>query len=159
AQARRPRARARRRRARRRRRSWAERSLQVEASVGWVHDGAVSEGTAVEAPAGGSELLERERELETLAACLDNVRSDSRGRVVVVSGEAGVGKTALLRRFREDSRGVRVLWGGCDPLFTPRPLGPLVAVADAVGGPLAETLQRDPAPHEVVSALVEELQG
>jgi DNA-binding CsgD family transcriptional regulator len=123
-----------------------------------VHDGAVSDVTAVEAPAAESGLLEREGELEMLAACFDAVRAESRGRVVVLSGEAGVGKTALLRRFRADSRGVRVLWGGCDPLFTPRPLGPLIAVADAVGGPLAETLKSDPAPHEVVSALVDELQ-
>ncbi|HST19366.1 MAG TPA: AAA family ATPase [Gaiellaceae bacterium] len=106
----------------------------------------------------GSDLLERELELDTLASCLAAVQADSRGRVVVLSGEAGVGKTALLRRFRTEFSGVRVLWGGCDSLFTPRPLGPLVAVAETVGGPLAETLESDPAPHEVVSALVQELQ-
>ena len=113
---------------------------------------------AVEASLAEGELLERELELETLASCLDAVRGDSRGRVVVLSGEAGVGKTALLRSFQAGTRNVRFLWGGCDALFTPRPLGPLLAVAEAAGGPLAQTLQSDPAPHEVVSALVRELQ-
>ena len=73
------------------------------------------------------ELLERAGELSALDACLETVARGSRGRLVLVSGEAGVGKTALLRRFCE-ARGssARILWGGCDPLFTPRPLGPLL---------------------------------
>jgi predicted ATPase len=76
-----------------------------------------------------TELLERAAELSALDDGLGSVRGRSRGRVVSVSGEAGVGKTALLRRFcaaREPS--VRILRGGCEPLFLPRPLGPLLAV-------------------------------
>jgi MoxR-like ATPase len=49
---------------------------------------------------------------------------------VVVGGEAGVGKTALLRRFC-DAHATRVLWGACEPLRTPRPLGPFLDVAEA----------------------------
>ena len=50
--------------------------------------------------------------------------------VVLVHGEAGIGKTALLRRFcAEAGESVRVLWATCDPLFTPRPLGPLLDIA------------------------------
>jgi MoxR-like ATPase len=66
-----------------------------------------------------------------LGELLGSVRSTSEGRLVLVSGEAGVGKTALLRSFC-DALGprTRVLWGNCDPLFTPRPLGPLLAVAE-----------------------------
>ena len=72
-----------------------------------------------------NDLIERERELSMLGECLDSVRSSSRGRLVFVAGEAGVGKTALLRRFCDASAdGARVLWGACDALFTPRPLGP-----------------------------------
>jgi hypothetical protein len=43
-----------------------------------------------------------------------------------VGGEAGIGKTALVRAFTEshDLTGVTA-WGSCDGLFTPRPLGPL----------------------------------
>ena len=63
--------------------------------------------------------------------------------MVLVRGEAGVGKTALLRGFC-DARAapVRVLWGACDPLFTPRPLGPLLDIAAAVGGELAASCDR-----------------
>ena len=79
-------------------------------------------------------LLEREPQLGALASGLDDVRRRSRGRVALVAGEAGVGKTQLLRRFAEDgARSARVLRAACDPLFTPRPLGPLLDVAGGLG--------------------------
>ena len=46
-------------------------------------------------------LLERAEQLSALGRCLDGVRARTRGRVVLVTGEAGVGKTALLQRFGE----------------------------------------------------------
>ena len=54
------------------------------------------------------------------------------GEVVLLRGEAGVGKTAMLAKFvgQLDS-GPRVLRGWCDPLGAPRPLGPLT---DALAG-------------------------
>ena len=56
---------------------------------------------------------------------------------VLVSGEAGVGKTALVRRFCDELRRRReLLWGSCDALFTPRPLGPLFDIAEITGGEL-----------------------
>src|SRR4029450_2009576 len=88
-----------------------------------------------------SELLERSSALSTLAECLGEVQRASRGQVVLVGGEAGVGKTALLRRFCEDPRSTRILWGSCEPLFTPRPLGPLLAVAKDAGGELEEVVE------------------
>ena len=107
-----------------------------------------------------TELLERDGELSALEMSLDRVRRTSQGRVVLVGGEAGGGKTALLRRFCEGcGRSVRILWGGCDPLFTPRPLGPLLAIADSAGGELEEVMESGVLPHEVVAALVRELQG
>lgn len=46
-----------------------------------------------------------------------------RGRLVLVAGEAGVGKSAVVRGFCEQARGpAQVFWGGCDALFTHRPL-------------------------------------
>jgi energy-coupling factor transporter ATP-binding protein EcfA2 len=68
------------------------------------------------------------------------VRTSGEGRLVLLAGEAGVGKTTLLEMFR---RGLqeRVLWGACDPLFTPRPLGPLLDVADETGGELEGMVQ------------------
>jgi predicted ATPase len=42
-------------------------------------------------------------------------------------------------------------------LFTPRPLGPLLDVADTTGGELRELVQSDARPHEVAGALMREL--
>lgn len=48
------------------------------------------------------------------------------GRLVLLSGEAGAGKTSVVR---EVVAGRRTLWGYCEPLDTPRPLGPFRDVA------------------------------
>ena len=120
----------------------------------------VSVMTLTDASLTGQELLEREHELEALDTSLSAVRTSGKGRVVLVSGEAGAGKTALLRHFRarhEDS--VRAMWGGCDPLFTPRPLGPLLAIADEVGGDLADVVAGGASLHEVVGAIARELRA
>jgi DNA-binding CsgD family transcriptional regulator/tetratricopeptide (TPR) repeat protein len=109
---------------------------------------------------GAEELLEREEALTALDALLADVRSDMRGRLVLVGGEAGVGKTALLRVFCERQRPpVRVLWGACAPLRTPRPLGPLIDVAEVVGGELGELAAGAPRPYEAAVALLGELRG
>ena len=62
------------------------------------------------------------------------------GRLVLVAGEAGVGKTALVEAFGEREAGARWLWGSCDGLSTPQPLGPLMDVARALGGELEELI-------------------
>jgi hypothetical protein len=70
----------------------------------------------------GMPLLERESELADLDAALAMARA-GQGRVALVSGSAGMGKTSVVRAFLAgiDSR-VRVLEGACDDLLTPRPL-------------------------------------
>jgi hypothetical protein len=103
-------------------------------------------------------LLERAAELSTLADHLEAVARSGRGQVVLVGGEAGVGKTALARRFRDEHRrSARILWGACDPLFTPSPLGPLRVVGEETGGKLEQVVTRGAMPHEVVTALAREL--
>jgi predicted ATPase/DNA-binding CsgD family transcriptional regulator len=85
-------------------------------------------------------LLERESHLEVLAAALKEASSGN-GRMALVSGEAGIGKTSLVRRFTaEITLPTRLLWGACDALFTPRPLGPLYDIAPQVGPPLPAQL-------------------
>jgi predicted ATPase len=73
-----------------------------------------------------SPLLERAADLAALDESLSQALA-GHGSFVLVSGDAGIGKTALVRAFCDARRSnTRVLWGACDPLFTPRPLGPLL---------------------------------
>jgi DNA-binding CsgD family transcriptional regulator len=77
-------------------------------------------------------LLEREAPLAQLNALARRVVRGGPGEVVLLRGEAGVGKTALLARFADQLEPrLRVLRGWCDPLGAPRPLGPLT---DALSG-------------------------
>ncbi len=48
-----------------------------------------------------------------------------------------------------------MLWGGCEALATPRPLGPLVDIADELGGELAEALRSNRPPHELFHAFLQ----
>ena len=107
--------------------------------------------------AGGERLLERAAELAALDEALAAVRGSGQGRLVLLAGEPGIGKTSLLRAFCAAHDGVAAFQGGCDPLFTPRPLAPFLELAEAAGGRLAARLARGRTPAEVVAALVEEL--
>ena len=104
------------------------------------------------------ELLERSLHLSLLAGWLAAVVAGPHGRLVFVRGEAGVGKSVLLRRFSEfEGRSVRVLWGSCDALFTPRALGPFLDIAQITGGQLAALVSSGAKPHEVAGELTREL--
>src|SRR5262245_27337627 len=102
-------------------------------------------------------LVERSAELDVLAETLERVGDTRAGELLFVAGEAGVGKTSLLRAFADGCVATRVLWGACDPLFTPRPLGPLLAPAERGGGALEELLRDGALPHEVAAELAREL--
>ena len=108
----------------------------------------------------GGELLERSGELSMLDQSLGLVVRSSHGRLVLVAGEAGVGKTALLRKLRDEHHdGLRFLWGSCEALFTPRPLGPLLDIAEVTGGEFAEVVDTGARAHEVAGALIRELRA
>lgn len=105
-------------------------------------------------------FLERESfltELDTARACA----AAGEGCVVLMSGEAGIGKTTLVerlaRRVQQGDSRARVLWGACDALFTPRPLGPLLDMARQTQGPLRELLRTGADREQLFSALLDEL--
>ncbi len=102
------------------------------------------------------ELLERETFLNQMSAVLREV-VDGAGRVVLVRGEAGVGKTSLVEWFAQAQKTARVLWGACDALFTPRPLGPLYDVAAQTRGEVARLLRAEAPPETIFTALIDDL--
>ena len=96
-------------------------------------------------------LLERDELLDALDSA-----GNAGGRLVFVGGEAGVGKTALVRAF-EARTSLPVLRGSCENLATPTPLGPFVDLAAEAGGALADVLAERPEPRMVARALLAEL--
>ncbi len=105
------------------------------------------------------ELLEREQFLDDLVAILNGAAAGD-GRVVLVSGEAGIGKTSLVESFAERRRATaRVLWGACDALFTPRPLGPLHDIAHQTQGQLSALLEEEAPRSGIFFSLLDELQS
>jgi DNA-binding CsgD family transcriptional regulator/tetratricopeptide (TPR) repeat protein len=99
------------------------------------------------------DLLERESQMAALAALLESARRGD-GRLALVHGEAGIGKTALVDRFAwlHARAGVRLLWGGCDPLSTPRPLAPVLDVAWLEGGTLAARVAQGASRDDIFEA-------
>ena len=85
------------------------------------------------------DLLERERSLADLADWLRSA-GQAGGCIALLGGEAGIGKTTVLQEFARQQTSVRVLWGACDALFTPRPLAPLHDIARQTRGALAAAI-------------------
>jgi DNA-binding CsgD family transcriptional regulator len=85
-------------------------------------------------------LLERQVAMAELTGL---ARSASRGagQVVLLRGEAGAGKTALIAHFVAAlDQSWPVLRGWCDPLAVPRPLGPLIDALEGLGAPAASAI-------------------
>ncbi len=104
------------------------------------------------------DLLERDHYLDQLSVLLQTATS-GKGRTVLISGEAGIGKTALVEQFVSQQQGsVRRLWGTCEALFTPRPLGPLYDIASQTGRSFSQLMGRDTERGALFSAFLDELQ-
>lgn len=80
-------------------------------------------------------LLERDEALGVLSLALRDAQAGE-GRLVLVSGEAGIGKSSLVEYFARQPISIPVAWGSCDAQAASRPLGPLYELAPAVGGRL-----------------------
>ncbi|HEX7146381.1 MAG TPA: AAA family ATPase, partial [Actinomycetota bacterium] len=102
------------------------------------------------------DLLERASLLDELGAALGATATG--GCVALVAGEAGMGKSALVRRFAErHSADARFLLGACDPLLTPRALGPLHDLGRQTGGRLAALLAAGSPREQLFAGLLDEL--
>ncbi|HSP73114.1 MAG TPA: AAA family ATPase, partial [Gaiellaceae bacterium] len=116
-----------------------------------TRDGSYAQSADVEV------LLERSHDLGSLADAFASVTGTGRGRLVLVAGEAGIGKTALLHAFCAELGRARVLSGACEALRTPRPLGPLLDIAAETRGELATLVEGGASPSDVLTALLGEL--
>ena len=108
-------------------------------------------------PATDPALIERDAPLAALARHLDEAAAGS-GRFVVIRGEAGIGKTAVLRAFLQAAPSdVRILAGACDGVSTPQPFGPLEDMVAALGPELRDLLETDARRNEIGRWLLDRL--
>jgi len=101
-------------------------------------------------------LLERESHLAALYDYAGEARRGD-GRLVLVSGEAGIGKSALVEQLAADLPEARWSWGACDGMFTPRPLGPLFDLAAQLGGELGDLCRARAPREELFTALLRQV--
>jgi DNA-binding CsgD family transcriptional regulator len=101
------------------------------------------------------DLLERSEPLSALHQ-LAGQAAAGRGRLVLIGGEAGVGKTALVRHFSDAaSPGLRIAWGGCDPLSLARPLGPLLDMAPQLAAGVRRLIAEEASTAKLFSTLLD----
>ena len=107
---------------------------------------------ATETPA----LIERDMPLNTLAHWLQSLAAPGAdGRCLLLHGEAGVGKTSLLRAARSTApAALDWLVGWCEPLLSPTPLGPLLDMLDGLPPALAAGVQRGLRVQDVMPELL-----
>jgi DNA-binding CsgD family transcriptional regulator len=102
-------------------------------------------------------LTGRDEELGELRARADDARA-GRGAMLMVCGESGAGKTSLVESFVEGwVRDERVLWGVCDPLPTPRPLGPIHDLEHRLAPATRDMLRRCDQPYDIFAAVFDDL--
>jgi DNA-binding CsgD family transcriptional regulator/tetratricopeptide (TPR) repeat protein len=107
---------------------------------------------------GDGELLERDAVLARLRA-LAVTAATGDGRLVLLTGEAGIGKSALLRRLVDDlGDDMRVWSGACERLFAARPLGPLADMLPQLPNEVADAMRLAAPVHELLPSLLDALQ-
>src|SRR5580698_4619623 len=103
-------------------------------------------------------LLERDPVLASLRQYAHEAEQGE-GRLVLIGGEAGAGKSVLVERFQRDLPDARWSWGACDGLSTPHPLAPLFDLARDLGGALEDLCRGRPERDELFAALLRQVTG
>jgi predicted ATPase len=106
---------------------------------------------------GGKRVLERDDVLSALIEHSEAARAGD-GQLVLVSGEAGVGKSTLVEQLELALPEARWFSGACDALSTPRPLGPLFDIAVRLRGDLLEASRSGGTREQLFSALLRQLE-
>ena len=110
-------------------------------------------------PAPSTGLLERESLLSEIGKVLE-AASTGNGTLLLIAGEAGSGKTTLVREAarRHDPKAL-VIIGGCDPLTTPRPLSPILDIAADPDSGFGDLLEMAEDTVALFSEVVSRLKG
>jgi DNA-binding CsgD family transcriptional regulator/tetratricopeptide (TPR) repeat protein len=104
-------------------------------------------------------LLERQGLLDRLETYLDEADKGS-GVMVLLGGEAGAGKTALMHQFMaQRDTTLHVLIGACDAMSTPRPLGPIFDIAKDLGREVQALLRAPDRRSELFVEILDALSG
>ena len=104
-------------------------------------------------------LLERDQCISDLNTLFEKVKNGN-GVFVSVSGEAGIGKTSLVKFFTDQiENNYKVYWGICDDLYTPRPLAPLYDIAYQLNGNLITQLDSGIPRPSIFSNFLNEIQN
>jgi len=102
------------------------------------------------------DLIERAHALECIEGLVHALGSKDGGRCVLLHGEAGVGKTALLRRVAGAvAPTMRWLAGTCEPLVAAPPLGPLLDMLEALPPTLAAAVRSGHRTADVLTGMLE----
>jgi DNA-binding CsgD family transcriptional regulator/tetratricopeptide (TPR) repeat protein len=110
--------------------------------------------------ADASGLLERADQIARLRESFAHVVADSRGLIVLVHGEAGVGKTSLMRYFCASvGNSARVFSAACNPLFVPRPLGPLLDLVDVIGPAAVQETEAAERPFDIARIMLRDFRS
>ncbi|MET3106545.1 DNA-binding CsgD family transcriptional regulator/tetratricopeptide (TPR) repeat protein [Oxalobacteraceae bacterium GrIS 1.18] len=103
-------------------------------------------------------LIERDDVFKQLFTALQHADLGN-GNTVLLFGEAGIGKTSVLTQFISNHPDCRVLSGGCEALYSPRPLGPLYDMAHELDASIQQLIGLEGNRAELFSALLDQLQN
>jgi DNA-binding CsgD family transcriptional regulator/tetratricopeptide (TPR) repeat protein len=102
-------------------------------------------------------LVERDTVLQMLEDRLRSVATEM-GHTALIAGEAGIGKTSLLKTLAARRGQAQLWWGECDALQTPHPLAPLHDIARSCDVPFRSLLWSDGSRPELFESVLGELQ-